>query len=245
LVFYFLNFLFFVPFNVSLQTSKLTTTNKEHNMKALVIGDIHASLSKVSQLPYKSVERVILLGDLLHGNNGALGEDVVDWFMKMGSKVELVLGNHEILPIICWKRGSKWSVKDVVKWDYGCRGEGKDDKIERIHGECIRDVVNLGDARMKWLASGKAKLIYGNKEFYHARKGNGMQVWEDEGNEWFGMAVKGELDIGGKEIWVGHENVKKWSKGEWKFKQRCNGVVTCLDWGVKKGGELGWEIIDM
>lgn len=213
-------------------------------MKALVIGDIHASLDKVIHLSYQSVEKVILLGDLLHGSNG-LGEDVVDWFMAMGDKVELVLGNHEILPIICWKRGNEWSIEDVVRWDYGCRGEGKEDKILRIYGECIEDVRKLGEVRMHWLANGKAKLIYGNKEFYHARKGKGMEVWEDEDNEWFGMAVKGELNIGGKEIWVGHENVNKWSKGEWKFKQKCGGIVTCLDWGIKKGGELGWEIIDI
>lgn len=215
-------------------------------MKALVIGDIHASLSKVIDLPYKSVEKVILLGDLLHGKDG-LGGDVVDWFMGMGDKVELVLGNHEILPIVCWKKGKKWSMEDVVKWDYGCRGEGKKEKIERIHAECIKDVEELGEVRMRWLAKGKGKLIYDNKEFYHARKGLGMEMWEDEGNEWFAMAVKGKLNIGGKQIWVGHENVNRWNGNErkWKFTQKCGGMVNCLDWGIKKGGELGWEIIDI
>lgn len=211
-------------------------------MKVMVIGDIHSRIELVDKLPFDECKKVILLGDLLHGPNG-LGVEVIDFFMSLEKEVNvnLVLGNHELFHVMYYLKPESFSPARVMQWDY-C-SVGLPEKANQIYSDIIKEVNLLGEIRMDWLCQGKAKLIINNREFYHARQGVG-RVWEDKDNAWFKSAVAGTLNIGNKMVWVGHENVRLYSS-QFRFTQECGGVVTCLDWGAKKGGPLGWEVIDI
>jgi len=209
-------------------------------MRVMIIGDIHSQIKKVEELPFDLCEKVILLGDLLHGPNG-LGVEVVDFFRFLNKEVTLVLGNHEMFHVMYYLKPQSFSPAKVMQWDY-C-SIGLPEKANQIYSDILKEVKLLGAERMEWIAKGKAKIIINNHEFYHARQGVG-RVWEDKDNAWFRSAVTGTLNIGNKKVWVGHENVRLYSN-QFRFVQQCGGIVTCLDWGAKKGGPLGWEIIDI
>jgi predicted phosphodiesterase len=218
-------------------------------MKILIIGDIHANIGELVKVLSKGgFDKVISLGDVFHSKDNKLGEDCLDELIQVGA--ELVIGNHEYTHLSMWekmRKGENYGVDDMLQWDWGC--EGDREKAARILQQTEKEIGLLGEERMEWLRrNGKYGLVYGKYEFYHGKRNPDGEInrWcLDDSEEWLSKGIKGELELGGRVIFVGHENIYKHAK-DYRLYQKDGSEVRVLDWGIKKGvGKLGWEIIDL
>ena len=214
-------------------------------MKHLVFGDIHTRLDLVCALIEKAQKenlKLLSVGDIFHGPNGRLGLDCFDLLVKEGC--QFIASNHDFIHVLYLKAIEEGlSPEDAVRAaDFHCKHlPNGDDKLERIKREVQAEIEVIGEERLNLISSFPFSRHFGDIFIYHAKPGEGLDAIDDADAFWQ-QVIKGELCLNGTVV-VGHEGdfAKQYNKMIFEQKQ---GRVIALDLKAKKGGNVGYIVID-
>ncbi len=230
--------------SMSLVTKGKSTKNLESN-KYLIFGNIHARTDLAEKLVDKSKKEnlhLISIGDVFHGKE-SLGIETFDLLDSNGC--QFIMGNHEYIftKYLDELRKGKTKEEALRIADFSCKYLKADDpKFLRILRETEDEINLLGEYRLSKIARFPFSMIFGSTEIYHAKPGVGHDALDDAEQFWLDVEA-GELQLNNRTIIVGHEGDYAIKHDKMVFDQR-SGKVIALDLKAKKGGALGWCIVD-
>ncbi len=221
-----------------------STKTLESN-KYLIFGNIHARTDLAEKLVDKSKKEnlhLISIGDVFHGKE-SLGIETFDLLDSNGC--QFIMGNHEYIFIkyLDELRKGKSREDALRSADFSCKYLRADDpKFLRILRETEDEIRQLGEHRLSKIARFPFSMIFGSTEVYHAKPGVGSDALDDATQFWLDV-IDGRLHLNNRTIIVGHEGDYAIQYDKMIFDQQ-SGKVIALDLKAKRGGHLGWCIID-
>ncbi len=224
---------------------KNSPSNNLESDKYLIFGNIHARTDLAEKLVDKSKKdnlQLISIGDVFHGKQ-SLGIETFDLLETNGC--QFIMGNHEYIftKYLDELRKGKTKEEALRIADFSCKYLRADDpKFVRILRETEDEIKQLGNHRLYKISKFPFSMIFGSTEVYHAKPGVGSDALDDAEQFWLDVEA-GELHLDNRNIIVGHEGDYAIKHDKMVFDQQ-SGRVIALDLKAKKGGSLGWCIVD-